>query len=84
MCRKTVIRRAFHYLPKSTDIVQALELLDDEERSGQTIDATHAPLETVKRGALRIPMAPPAADDEVEKVSIDVDATDSDDNELPL
>jgi hypothetical protein len=29
-------------------------------------------------------MAPPAADEEVEKVSIDVDATDSDDNELPL
>jgi recombination protein RecT len=85
MCRKTVIRRAFHYLPKSTDIVQALELLDDEERvPGQTIDATHAPLETVKRGALRIPMAPPAADEEVEKVSIDVDATDADDNELPL
>jgi DNA-binding protein YbaB len=29
-------------------------------------------------------MAPPTGDDEVEKVSIDVDATDSDDNELPL
>jgi hypothetical protein len=29
-------------------------------------------------------MAPPAADEEVEKVSIDVDATDADDNELPL
>ena len=59
--------------------------MDDEERSpGRTIDATHAPLETVKRAGLRIPLPPPAADDEVEKVSIDVDATDADDNELPL
>jgi recombination protein RecT len=82
MCRKTVIRRAFHYLPKSTDIVQALELLDAEER--QTVDVTHTPVETVQRAGLRIPLPPPPAEDaEVEKVAVDV--TDADDqSELPL
>jgi recombination protein RecT len=75
MCRKTVIRRAFHYLPKSTDIVEALELLDAEER--MTIDATaSAPLETVKKAGMRVPLPPPPAteEQEVEKVAVDIEA----------
>lgn len=68
MARKTVIRRAYHYLPKSTDIAQALELIDAEDNQY----AEQTPVETVKRGALSIPQPPPTIDaTEVEKVAVE-------------
>jgi len=64
MARKTVLKRAAKYLPKSVSMVDALEIADRAEAPGY-IDATQqAPLKTVKAThAAQIPVAPDDEDD---------------------
>lgn len=65
MARKTVLKRAAKYLPKSVSMVDALEIADRAEAPGY-IDATQqAPLRVTKAAhAAQIPSAPPADDDD--------------------
>lgn len=64
MARKTVLKRAAKYLPKSVSMVDALEIADRAEAPGY-IDATQqAPVKTVKAAhAAQIPAAPDDDDD---------------------
>ena len=64
MARKTVLKRAAKYLPKSVQLADALDVADRAEAPGY-IDATQqAPLRVTKAAhAAQIPSAPPADDE---------------------
>ena len=65
MARKTVLKRAAKYLPKSVQLADALDVADRAEAPGY-IDATQqAPLRVTKAAhAAQIPSAPPADDED--------------------
>ena len=65
MARKTVLKRAAKYLPKSVQLADALDVADRAEAPGY-IDATQqAPLRVTKAAhAAQIPAAPPADDED--------------------
>jgi recombination protein RecT len=65
MARKTVLKRAAKYLPKSVSLVDALDITDRAEAPAY-VDATQqAPVAVVRAAhAAQVPSPPPADDDE--------------------